>query len=192
MLTLPLVCWKAIRAMQPPRSTTSISWQLRCASECRTALSDNPLTITAINHEKCFHHFTVCLRLHHFISFVLSSLHRMADQFTSHMFSPTDIHLNLPNSFSPLPSIRRIAIDEERLVLAFETLDVESKGKQSNKRGDTHAHICLMVETVVTDWPEHITHTTHICQHTHTHVRRGINFSPDVLTRFILLRLTYP
>ena len=125
--------------------------------------------------EKCFHPFTVCLRLHHFILFVLSALQRMADQFTSHLFSPTDIHLNLLNSFTPLLSIRRIAIDEERLVLAFETLDVESKGKQSNKQGeDTHTH--LFNGWNCRNWLAGTLHT-YLLTHAHTRTQRNQLFA---------------
>ena len=38
------------------------------------------------------------------------------------------LYISLLLSFLSLPFLRRIAIDEERLVLAFGTLDVESKG----------------------------------------------------------------
>ena len=121
------------------------------------------------------------------VSFLLSSLHNNSDQLLSHMYSPTDTHLYLLNSYSFLSSIRRIAIDEERLVLAFETLDVESKGKLS----DCRRCICLYW-LILRNRQKRINRTrahnnilaTYLC------LWRGNNLPPDASIQFTVPSLT--
>ena len=136
-------------ATTQPLSTTSTSWLPPCASTYYTTLYHSIHLLSLLLWHWCVSTQVELLLLsrHHLVQgspyLYKGSLSLYVPLWPLlHTFLP--LHLPLSSSlfhswllhFSQLSSnsfsdfiLRRIAIDDERLVLAFETLDVESKGK---------------------------------------------------------------